>query len=79
MNLRTARRLKGITQKELEAMSGIDQTTISAIECGKNKNPSWTIVFRIAKALGVMPEEIFPLDHGDISTPFSDSRSLEGR
>ncbi len=61
MKLKTARALKGITQEKLAALSGIDQTTISAIECGKNKNPSWETVSRIAKALGVPPEEIFPV------------------
>lgn len=62
MNLKTARTLKGFTQEKLANLSGIDQTTISAIECGKNKKPSWETVLRIAKALGVDPEEIFPIN-----------------
>jgi transcriptional regulator with XRE-family HTH domain len=62
MNLRTARRLKDITQAQLAEQSGVDQRTISDIERGANRNPSWETVARIAKALGVEPGEIFPLD-----------------
>lgn len=62
MNLRTARRLKDITQAQLAEMAGVDQTTISDIERGRNKNPSWETVCRIAKALGVEPMELFPVD-----------------
>jgi len=61
MNLRTARRLKDITQAQLAELSGVDQRTISDIERGANRNPSWETVARIAKALGVSPEELFPV------------------
>ncbi len=61
MNLRTARRLKDITQAQLAERAGVDQTTISDIECGRNRNPSWQTVKLIADALGVQPEEIFPV------------------
>jgi transcriptional regulator with XRE-family HTH domain len=61
MNLRTARRLKDITQAQLAQQSGVDQTTISDIERGRNRNPSWETVVRISRALGVEPHEIFPV------------------
>lgn len=61
MNLRTARRLKDITQAQLADAAGVDPTTISDIERGKNTNPSWSVVKRISDALGVEPDEIFPL------------------
>lgn len=61
MNLRTARRIKDITQAELAEQAGVDQTTISDIERGKNRNPSWETVKRISDALGVEPAEIFPV------------------
>jgi len=61
MNLRTARRLKDITQAQLADLAGVDQTTISDIERGKNRNPSWETVQRISRALGVEPQEIFPI------------------
>jgi transcriptional regulator with XRE-family HTH domain len=57
--LRTARRIARLTQPELAAKSGVSQTTISAIERGANKKPTWDSVVRIAKALGVEPSEIF--------------------
>jgi transcriptional regulator with XRE-family HTH domain len=61
MNLRTARRLKDITQAQLATRAGVDQTTISDIERGRNTNPSWATVVRLAQALDVAPEELFPL------------------
>jgi len=59
MNLRTARKIKGVSQSELAAMTGVDQTTISDLERGRNTNPSWNTVTRIARALNVTPEELF--------------------
>jgi putative transcriptional regulator len=60
MNLRTARRLKDITQVELAKLAGVDQTTISDIERGKSKNPSLETARKIADALGVTVDDIFP-------------------
>lgn len=60
MNLRTARRLKDITQAELARRAGLDQTTISDIERGRNRNPSLDSARRIAEALGCTVDEIFP-------------------
>lgn len=71
MNLRTARRIKDITQARLAELSGVDQTTISDIERGRNINPSWATVSRIAKALGVEPEELFPVPTS--ATPTTDA------
>ena len=61
MTLQEARRKKGLNQVQLAEMAGVDQTTISDIECGRNKNPSWETVARIAEALEVEPDELFPL------------------
>lgn len=46
-----ARRQKGITQKELAEITGIDQANISRIENG-NYNPTLQILKRIATGLG---------------------------
>lgn len=62
VSLRDIRIAKGITQEDLEASSGVTQTTISAIECGKNKRPSWETVRRLASALSVAPDELFPVN-----------------
>lgn len=61
MNLKNARLARHLTQVQLAERSGIDQTTISAIEIGKNQNPSWETVVRLARALDVAPEELFPV------------------
>jgi len=61
MTLREARREKHLTQVQLADLVGTDQTTISDLETGRNRNPSWSMVSRIAAALDVRPEEIFPV------------------
>jgi len=61
MTLKDARIERGYTQERLAEMSGVDQTTISAIEVGKNRNPSWETVVRLARALMVAPEDLFPV------------------
>jgi transcriptional regulator with XRE-family HTH domain len=63
MNLRTIRDKRKLTQETLSEMSGVDQSTISAIETGRLKSPSWQIVAKLARALEVAPDEIFPVEH----------------
>jgi transcriptional regulator with XRE-family HTH domain len=58
MKLRTARLLAGLTQAQLAAKAGINQTVISTIESGRTKNPSHRSVIRICRALRVTPSEI---------------------
>jgi transcriptional regulator with XRE-family HTH domain len=62
MDLKTARLSRNLTQEQLEERSGIAQTTISAIECGSLKKPSWETVCRLARVLDYAPEQIFPVD-----------------
>lgn len=57
--LRTARRCARLTQTALAERSGVSQGTIAAIERGANPNPTLDTAFRLAKALGVDPEELF--------------------
>jgi len=59
VTLKTARRLARITQTDLAKMSGVSQRTISELELGNIRNPSWDTACRIAGALGVEPKEIF--------------------
>jgi transcriptional regulator with XRE-family HTH domain len=63
MKLKEFRIQKGLTQEQLEEISGIDQVHISSLETGKIKNPSWSVVSRLAKALDVSPEELFPVNN----------------
>ena len=55
--LRT-RRLRMWTQGELAREAGISPTTISGIESGKISNPQFGTVRKLARALGVEPEEL---------------------
>ena len=61
MSIRERRTAKGLTQVQLAQVAGVDQTTISDLERGENTNPSWETVKRISDALGVTPEELFPI------------------
>ncbi len=47
-----ARKLSGLTQKELSARTGIAQSDISKLECG-NANPSIRTLQRLALAMGM--------------------------
>lgn len=62
MDLKTARTKRGLTQEQLAEKTGLPQTTISEIERGAIKRPSWDAVARISKALGYRPEQVFPID-----------------
>lgn len=58
LTLRQARTKARMTQDQLAAAADIDQTTISAIECGRRTNPSFETVTRLAKALGIAPSQL---------------------
>ena len=55
MQLREIRKYRNLTQEQLAEKSGVKQETISALELGKIKNPSYRIVVGLAKALKVPP------------------------
>jgi transcriptional regulator with XRE-family HTH domain len=65
-----ARRAARLTQRELGAMVGIDHSFISLIEDGKRDIHAvgYETVIRIARALHVSPEDLFPVvDHEEKS------------
>lgn len=62
--LRQARQLRGLTQDQLSQACGLDQTSISDLETGRNSNPTIKTVQRLADALGLKPVQLL----------FSDSR-----
>lgn len=62
MNLKKLRTEKNMTQEKLMELSGVDQSTICALETERMKRPSWQIVCRLARALEVLPEELFPVE-----------------
>ncbi len=58
LTLREARRQRKMTQDVLAAESGIDQTTISDLETGRNSNPRYRTIAALAKALGIAPSRL---------------------
>ena len=54
--LRAYRRQRGLTQEQLSELVGVVHSFICSLESGK-KQPSLTMVFRLADALGVKPGE----------------------
>lgn len=57
MTLKELRKLRGLTQEQLAATSGVDWSTLAGIERGESKNPRSANVAALAKALGVTMEE----------------------
>jgi len=51
-----------MSQKKLEAASGISRSTISAIENDLSYNPTTKTLERLATALGTAVEQIFSAD-----------------
>lgn len=56
--LRAARRRAKLTQEQLEAKSGVDQSYISRLESGKIHNPSFDTVTQLAEALDIDPRTL---------------------
>lgn len=64
LDLKTARLARGLTQEQLAEKTGLNQTTISDIERGIIRKPSWDAVAKLSKALDYNPNEIFPVADG---------------
>ncbi len=62
MNLETIRKSKGLTQTQLDEKAGLKRGTVNDIERGKNRNPCWLIIYKLAKALEAPPEQVFPVE-----------------
>ncbi len=60
--LKSARKAAGLTQAQLADAAGLHQQTISHIECGRIKVPSWPAVCRLSQVLGAKPEDLFPVE-----------------
>ncbi len=56
--LKNKREQRGITQRELSRMSGVSYSTLTKLESGIIKNPSFIIIYKITKALDLMLDEI---------------------
>ncbi len=63
MELKTARRIARLTQQQLATEAGVDPSTISLLENDKRNygTVAYEDIVRIARALNVEPEELFPV------------------
>lgn len=61
--LRLAREVKGWSQTKLGSEAGFTQAQISRLESGR-REPRISTVRKLAEALGVHPDSIFPEDDG---------------
>ncbi len=69
--LKQVREVKGLSQKELAGLINMAQAQYSRIESGKT-DPSFSVVVRISKALGLNLSELFQADE-----IFSDTNSYD--
>ena len=56
--IRAIRQQQGLSQKEVAAAAGIDQSYVSMIESGQRRNPGTRIVARLARVLDVSMDEL---------------------
>ena len=67
--LRQLRKQRGLTQKDLEARSGIPQNTISRIEIGGVQEISTKTLIGLARALQVTTDCLLGLDEPEVNAP----------
>ena len=71
--IRRRRIEKGLSQRQLAAVSGVSNSEISRIEAGERQNPSPAVLRAISKALAVPYEELLAeagyLDAGALGAP----------
>ncbi len=53
-----ARKERGITQRELSQMSGVSYSTLTKLESGIIKSPSFAAIYKITKALDMTFDEL---------------------
>lgn len=64
--MKVQRAIRGLTQAELAALSGITRKSINAIETGRMV-PSIILALKLAQALGTTVEALFKLERNDTS------------
>jgi transcriptional regulator with XRE-family HTH domain len=71
MQLRTARKIAGLTQQDLAERAGVTNAFISLLESGKRdiRTTDYATVVRIARALNVTADELFPVDELQVEVP----------
>lgn len=61
IRIKTLRKQKGFTQETFAEKLGVHQTYIGKLELGKG-NPSFMLVYKMSKTLGVSLHEFFEFD-----------------
>jgi transcriptional regulator with XRE-family HTH domain len=63
MNLKIARQIAHLTQRQLARRAGVDEATISLLERGERDyaQAGYAAIVRLARALGVETELLFPV------------------
>jgi transcriptional regulator with XRE-family HTH domain len=61
MDLRVARQIAQLTQVQLAERAGVDPALISRLERGGRRRPSYDAIVRIARALNVAPDVLWPV------------------
>lgn len=56
--IKQAREEKGATQRELSNMSSVSYSTLTKLESGIIKNPSFIVIYKIAKALDLTLDDL---------------------
>ena len=70
--LRQLRREAGITQRVLAARTGLDFSYVSKLENSRVPSPAADTVVKIARVLGVIPDELLALS-GKLSSDVTDA------
>ena len=61
-NLRLARQIAGLTQSQLAQRAGCDTALICRLERGgADRRPSYASIVKIARALNLAPDQLFPV------------------
>jgi DNA-binding XRE family transcriptional regulator len=60
--LRLARQIARLTQQELADRVGVNIAMISRLEAGRGQRPSYLTIVRLARALNVPVDELFPVE-----------------
>lgn len=63
-NIRKIRKQKGLAQKRLAELSGLNEVTIRSYELGKFK-PKFETIQKIAKALDISTSELYGIEFND--------------
>ena len=76
--VRDARRLAGLSQRDLAARVGVSRQALVAIEAGRQV-PSTRLALLLARSLGVSVEALFRLEPGMLTVPGASGRVLLGQ